>query len=718
MNEPNDYNMSSLIKIKFKRMDYYVMPRYKHHYIDNEYERFSLQLLKNNLDEKSLFVDIGAHYGAYSLYAADTTKCSVIALEPVLENFEILNKNIKSNELTDRIQAFNYAASSQNGEAEFHIPWASDSAGFYDHPNARTIKKQKVQVKKVDELLRGKKVDLIKIDTEGHEIEVLKGLKKTLLQNPTTKLIIELNPSCIHKAGKRPIDLLQAIKKLDKEIYVIDEEKFILFRITSDLEKYVLFLNKNGYANLLCVPKKDHHYLSFISHSENIAGAELAMVEEIKHLNNYGILAHVIIPRAGPLEEVLKEGGISHSIIGNYSFWTLINDNKNNLQQVRTNALASVKIKDLIEKIGATHVVNNTIVNPWGFLAAKTLGLPLIWFVHEFGDIDHQLNFMHDLQLVRRFIMKSSNLIVSCSNAVRETLLQKEANLNDKLIRAYYPFQPEQIEEKSKQSIKPVFTSNKNILKLCIVGTVSKGKGHIHAIEAISLLEKRNIQCELICIGPSEKTYKAFLKRRLKDLSLDNKVKFLGFQENPFPYMKAADAYLMCSTNEAFGRVTIEAMLCGVPVIGAASGGTLEIIDDNNSGFLFEPTSPKSLASAISRMQKSDTHQIILAAKKKALQIIDPTINMGLLWKSIISIKTDANSIEYNKIFTTEWLIALDLQESQLIETQQKISVLTKERRAQQQHINYLEEKLKKLIKSRSWRYTQLVRKARNLFND
>src|ERR1700694_948756 len=124
----DDYNLDEKIKITFMGMDYYVMPRYKTHYLDNEYEKFSLQILKNDLNDKSTFVDIGAHYGAYSLCAAKICGSKVMAIEPVAENFQLLNENVVVNNL-NKITTYNYAASNENGEAEFNIPWASDSAG-------------------------------------------------------------------------------------------------------------------------------------------------------------------------------------------------------------------------------------------------------------------------------------------------------------------------------------------------------------------------------------------------------------------------------------------------------------------------------------------------------------------------------------------------------------------------------------------------------------
>ena len=58
----------------------------------------------------------------------------------------------------------------------------------------------------------------------------------------------------------------------------------------------------------------------------------------------------------------------------------------------------------------------------------------------------------------------------------------------------------------------------------------------------------------------------------------------------------------MCSDAEAFGRVTVEALKSGRPVIGTRSGGTPELIADGENGFLFEPGKAQELASAMRRL--------------------------------------------------------------------------------------------------------------------
>jgi glycosyltransferase involved in cell wall biosynthesis len=79
-------------------------------------------------------------------------------------------------------------------------------------------------------------------------------------------------------------------------------------------------------------------------------------------------------------------------------------------------------------------------------------------------------------------------------------------------------------------------------------------------------------------------------------MDIEESVEFLGYLKNPKFVMKQCDLLLMCSRNEAFGLVTLEAMQAGIPVIGTRSGGTVELVTDNVNGFLYTPGNYEELA--------------------------------------------------------------------------------------------------------------------------
>jgi glycosyltransferase involved in cell wall biosynthesis len=75
-----------------------------------------------------------------------------------------------------------------------------------------------------------------------------------------------------------------------------------------------------------------------------------------------------------------------------------------------------------------------------------------------------------------------------------------------------------------------------------------------------------------------------------------------GPTTNPAAELERANVLLMCSAAEATGRVTIEALRAGRPVIGTRSGGTPELVTEGMDGLLVEPDDPAALAAAIARV--------------------------------------------------------------------------------------------------------------------
>ena len=89
------------------------------------------------------------------------------------------------------------------------------------------------------------------------------------------------------------------------------------------------------------------------------------------------------------------------------------------------------------------------------------------------------------------------------------------------------------------------------------------------------------------------------LEEYVKKNQLNDTIKFLGFRNDLDEIRKNINIYLMCSQNEAFGRVTIEAMMAKNLVIGANTGGTIELISNGFNGFLYHQGDYKDLANQI-----------------------------------------------------------------------------------------------------------------------
>ena len=78
------------------------------------------------------------------------------------------------------------------------------------------------------------------------------------------------------------------------------------------------------------------------------------------------------------------------------------------------------------------------------------------------------------------------------------------------------------------------------------------------------------------------------LQQQIENFGLEQHIELVGYIKNPTHYIQAADAVLVCSHWESFGRVTVEAMLAGKPIIGSANGATTELIQNGVTGLLYD----------------------------------------------------------------------------------------------------------------------------------
>jgi len=111
-----------------------------------------------------------------------------------------------------------------------------------------------------------------------------------------------------------------------------------------------------------------------------------------------------------------------------------------------------------------------------------------------------------------------------------------------------------------------------------------------------------------------EQDYVKSLHEQVTVLGLEERVRFLGFRSDVVPLMKICDLIAHTSTApEPFGRVIVEAMLCGRPVVAAQSGGAIELVETEQTGWLVPPGEPLLLAAAIANCRNQPEQAAIIA---------------------------------------------------------------------------------------------------------
>ncbi len=184
-----------------------------------DYESEDIKKCLQMLKPGSVFFDIGANIGFYSLSAANQG-ATVYAFEPNPEAFADLKHNMGFNPELN-IQAFNLACSDREGEIDFTL--ATDSAyssmhdTAYDWQTWKIQKSQQITVpsKQIDTLvdeLNIEVIDYCKIDVEGGELNVLRGALKTLSQQRVKVFQIEIDNATYRGAGYQTQDLIKLLE--------------------------------------------------------------------------------------------------------------------------------------------------------------------------------------------------------------------------------------------------------------------------------------------------------------------------------------------------------------------------------------------------------------------------------------------------------------------------------------------------------------------------
>ena len=597
----HEYDLESLRLVSPRGHEFsmYVTPRYRHHYETQEYERYTARLVARVLSRHSLFIDVGANYGFYTLLAATQhPRLEVLALEPVEATFEVLKLNAGLLALS-KVHLHQLAAADADGTASFHISMAADNCGFSPHPAAPPLREVEVRTARLDTLLADRTPCplLVKIDVEGHELAVLRGMKDTFSRFPDLSLVVEFNPKVLKAAGTRPEDLLLELDRLGFSVFLLDDERCLPHRLKPE-SRWEASLGQLGYANLYCVRKETALNLSFFSHGAQLTGAEQSLLQLVKELvAGYGVVCTVVLPGSGPLVQSMEEAGAA-CIVAQYGWWGALSHatvEPGALRQLESQIQALARdVLPTVSQIDPDFLWTQTLVIPWGAVVAALLGKPHVWSVCEYGELDHGIRFFAPFTKVLEDIMASSAFVYTCGKTLGETLfpgagVERWQTLHRNIEVPVLPGNP----------VPTGLFRREGALRLAVFATLHPNKGQEDAIRAVAELTAEGRDVELLLAGHVNPERRPWLEALIAKHGLQDRVRTPGFVADRFPAMRETDIILVCSRREAFGRVGVEAMLLGKPVIYASAGGSLEYMVDGHTGLSYPPGDAGALAAAI-----------------------------------------------------------------------------------------------------------------------
>ncbi len=227
INSNRDYIIKKLYKtIKIKLHKNHLLS--KAIYL-NTFEYKEIGFLKKNLKKGDVFVDVGANIGLFTLIASRLVgkKGLVISFEPTMKTYEKLIENIRiNNKVAKNIKTYNIALSDQNSTSTLYV-----NDEYHDALNSLVktdnyIKEQNIVCETLDLFvsrynLKDRSV-YIKIDVEGYEVPVIKGLESEFKKGFSPTLIMEFNDSNANRAGFSCDQLMNILSQYGYKFYELD----------------------------------------------------------------------------------------------------------------------------------------------------------------------------------------------------------------------------------------------------------------------------------------------------------------------------------------------------------------------------------------------------------------------------------------------------------------------------------------------------------------
>jgi glycosyltransferase involved in cell wall biosynthesis len=326
----------------------------------------------------------------------------------------------------------------------------------------------------------------------------------------------------------------------------------------------------------------------WLSHNSDIGGAELCLAEAVQALKAHGVESTVLLPWSGQLEEHL--GGLEIPVeVQLYRWWVGRDADRAMDLRVRRALRNLTTLPALIRRLRELRpdvIVSNTLTIPSGAVAARILGVPHLWHILEFGAPDMGLPFDWGERVSGWVIRNLSTRAAVCSHALRDKVA--EWMPAEKVHVVYNGVRMPRGEAPPLPGDGP--------LRLVNFGAKHWGKRQEDAVRAIALLARDGVECHLTLLGREDARYGAYLEKLVGELEVGDRVEIKKFVADPYAEVARAHAFVMPSRCEAFGRVTIEAMKLGRPVIGANRAATAELVRDGWNGLHFEGENPQDLA--------------------------------------------------------------------------------------------------------------------------
>ena len=371
---------------------------------------------------------------------------------------------------------------------------------------------------------------------------------------------------------------------------------------------------------MICTARNSPPFnILYLHETSKISGAENSLLNLVRGLDKSTFKPFFVLPEEGPLAAELRGIGIDVNIVGMPQVRRLIGV-----------VSAAKRLRRLVEdkRIGLIHS-NSIRTHFYAWMAGRGKGIPVVWhqrnlITKEVVDPDRLFSFLPDK-------------IVCNSEAIASRFLSKD-RLPPKVEVVHNGVDTRMFSPSADgKAVRQEFGIKDDEIVVGIASRFHRLKGHETFFEAAKILLRDMPQRKLKFLVAGGAVFDADMRRELEvkimanDGQLKGRVIFTGFRGEMPQVYAAMDIFVLASGSEACGRVAIEAMASGKPVVGTNTGGTPELVEDGMTGLLFPPGDANALANALKTLidDGAKRQAMGVAGRKRAEEMFSIEANVG-----------------------------------------------------------------------------------------
>lgn len=335
----------------------------------------------------------------------------------------------------------------------------------------------------------------------------------------------------------------------------------------------------------------------FVDQSGAIGGAELSLRDIARHFRSTSTVA---LLEDGPFAEVLRRAGVTTEVVVAAAGLHGVRREGGLVSGIAALPALTGVVLDLVRRARRHELIyaNTQKAFVASALAALIARRPLVWHLRDILSAEHFS--AGNIALVTRLTRFTRARVIANSAATAQAFTDAGGDRRRlvTIVNGIDPAPWTELPADTRVRLRAELEVGKAPL-VGLFGRLAAWKGQHVLVEAVASLP----EAQAVLVGEplfGEDDYAATLKAQVARLGLDGRVKLLGYRPDVPALMRACDVVVHASTApEPFGRVIVEAMLAGTPVIASDAGGAREIVEPGRSGLLVPQGDAAALTAAL-----------------------------------------------------------------------------------------------------------------------